>query len=42
MKSYRLIAFAAAVLITVFIARVLSDQQIGVRADQAATVAQAP
>jgi hypothetical protein len=39
MKSYRLITFVAAVLITVFTARFLSDGKIGVSPDQADVVA---
>jgi hypothetical protein len=39
MKTYRLITLAAALLITVFVARFLSDGKIGVSPDQADVVA---
>jgi hypothetical protein len=43
MKTYRLITLVAAVLITVFVARFLSDGKIGVPPDGADVVAaQAP
>jgi hypothetical protein len=43
MKTYRLITLVAAVLITVLIARFLSDGRIGVSPDRAdAVAAQAP
>jgi hypothetical protein len=43
MKTYRLIALIAAVLITVLIARVLTDENVGASPDQAhAVAAQAP
>jgi hypothetical protein len=43
MKTYRLIALVAALLITVFVARFLSDGKIGASPDQADVVAaQAP
>jgi hypothetical protein len=43
MKTYRLITLVAAVLITVSVARFLSDGKIGVPPDEAAVVAaQAP
>jgi hypothetical protein len=43
MKTYKLLTLVAAVLITVFVARFLSDGKIGVSPDQADVVAaQAP
>jgi len=43
MKTYRLITFVAAVLITVLIAQFLSDKKISVPPDEAqAAAAQAP
>ncbi len=43
MKTYKLITLVAAVLITVFVARFLSDEKIGVPSDQAGAIAaQAP
>jgi len=35
MKTYRLITLVAAVLITVFIARVFTDEKLGASPDQA-------
>jgi hypothetical protein len=43
MKTYRLITLVAAVLITVLMARFLTDEKVGASADQAHSVtAQAP
>jgi hypothetical protein len=43
MKTYRLITLAAAVLITVLVARVFTDEKVGASPDQAhALAAQAP
>ena len=43
MKTYRLITLAAALLITVFFVRFLSDEKVGVSPDQAGVIAaQAP
>jgi hypothetical protein len=43
MKTYRLITLVAAVLVTVLVARFLSDKKITVPADEAqAAAAQAP
>jgi hypothetical protein len=39
MKAYRLITLVAALLVTVFVARFLSDGKIGVSPDQADVVA---
>jgi len=43
MKTYRLITLAAALLITVFFARFLSDEKVGAPSDRADVIAaQAP
>ncbi len=43
MKTYRLITLVAAVLITVFFARFLSDEKVGVSSNQGNVIAaQAP
>jgi hypothetical protein len=42
MKTYRLITLVAAVLITIFVARFLSDGKIGVPDRADAVAAQAP